>query len=113
MLFLYFSCLETSEVILCVLCNYSTQSKQRHKVGESHKSVEDICDGPYCGNCHVGTDKYSCDVKYSVDHNSCHVLAAEVFKASFAVVVPAEDSCECEEYQAYHKDKGSCLAGEE
>ena len=89
----------------CILTDNTAESKQRYKVWQCHKSIEDISDRPNGRNRHIWSDKYSEDIEISIDHDHLHVAVKKIFHTPFTVIVPAKDSCESKEHKTDHKNK--------
>ena len=91
------------EEILSFLYDHTAQGKKSDQVWECHQGIEDICDVPYSCYSHIWSDEYADDVQPAVCCNCGFVSVEKVFQTSFTVVIPSEDCCECEEYQAQHQ----------
>ena len=91
------------EEIFCFFYNHTAQGKKSDQVRECHQGIEDICDVPYSCYSHIWSDENADDVQPAVCCNCGFVSVEQVFQTSFTVVIPSEDCCECEEYQAQHQ----------
>ena len=89
--------------IFCFFYDHTAQCEKSDQVRERHQGIEDICDVPYSCYCHVWSDEYADDVQPAVGFYCGFVSVEQVFQTSFTVVIPSEDRCECEEYQAQHQ----------
>lgn len=92
-----FAGLESVEVILNSLCYNAVEKYQTYEIRCCHQRVEDVSHSPYLAQRQERSDKYREDIQPSVNLHRGPVPVEEIFAASFSVVVPAENRCECEE----------------
>ena len=81
---------------------HTAQCKQRDHIGQGHKAVEYISNGPHGLYCHVWPDENSKDLQPAVCLDHLHVAAGEVFQAPLGIIIPAEDGGKGKEHQAEH-----------
>ena len=92
-------CMEIS----CLFDDHSVQCKKCNQVRECHQCIKDIGNVPYGSNGHIRTDENADNVQPTVGFDSCLVSVQKIFQTAFAIVIPAEDGCKCEEYKAEHQ----------
>ena len=92
------------------LDNNSTETKNCHKVGQRHESVESIANITYKAELQCGTDNNSNDENYLV--NLYALALEEILEAACSVKRPAENSGKSEEAYANSDDKRANLASE-
>ena len=91
--------------------DYRRKEYKSNEVREGHEAVECIGKPPDDGDGEVGADSHNDYIENAIHHNDALFGSDEIFKASFGVVVPAEDRGEGEENERDHQEERSDEAG--